>query len=1226
MFSEPFGCSEEACNCGDGGIAHLDAWSDGELEAMHDLDELPYAKKEPWPCFKHPCATAHVKLKTRAPDDPVYVCPGPMRKNFNFLRHLQNRAAKWNGKFQWSAAVNEPVTFSNEKGAEIYFHREQSFPFFPSLPGHWRLKWEGAADDDIFESFETSCDEPPLGIWENKSGQSCIVYSADRSLLEIEEGLSSRQSVTQAVRASPPRAASPSKPMDPATVLGIDVKAALEKLERKREEWTQNEKLAEMELGEDFMEFALGIHAYTLREPSIYAAVNRILNSEERIDTESEEVNAALRFTKFIEEALKQLPSYEPQEGQPYVYRGIRLTFQDFTTRYAVGSVFPWYTLKSASTDPKVMNKFCGSKGGRTLFKITVKSGGSSLKDISTFSAFPEEKELLAPPLTMFQVTASMQQDAENHEGPPLETADLVQLVEIDEAARPKCITDAKTEHSSEKRRSSGMVGDQTRDKEECLKSLKLNREDAKTWKDLGDLGGGRVGVLAYSPAQCYRECLKRDPTNAEAWCLLGELAGGKVGDEEFSAEECFIKSLSLDPKNANAAAAWQGLGDLGGGIVGRCGERMEYKKQECYQRCLEEDERYAEAWKELGKLGGGRVCGKDCTQRECFEYFVELDRGNAEAWQLLGCAGGSEGGKPHTAKDCFLKVLELNPEHSDAWLGLGTQGGGQVGDEVKSVEDCYRKCLALNDKHAKAWHLLGKTLDEGKRNEQDKKIECYGKSLALDPENPEVWKEFGDLGGGEVGEVYRYSKAECYCECLRRNPKVADAWCKLGQLGGGKVGEEGCSAKECFEKSLSLDPNHALAWKMLGDLGGGRVGYHFDDDLGAFKDYSKRECYQRCLEEDEKFAEAWYDLGNLGGGRVNDKDCSQQECYEYAAKLGGLTAAEVWGEGTPHTADLCVATRMTLVLTLCLNPKNADAWLNLGTMGGGQVGKESYSREDCYRKCLELNGENARAWHFLGELGGGTIGGESYTAEECVVKSLELWDGNAKAWYALASLRGGRVNGEFFGWLECYQKCLELDPTFEAAWQDAGYHFCFLGVNGQHYTEEECRAKATELREARERRERRVALVKEDPTKASHWDDLASAGGAVVGGRQYSEEDCRKIAKDLRFFEKSNEMQKIRTPVTARQCLASKPPRRVRRSMVPFVGFAWASWKLTQLTTSSAAKRSSTGGDVLPGARLPPAMPLLRSPAGGMAGGITGMAVVGPSLTSNLARMAWSR
>ena len=38
--------------------------------------------------------------------------------------------------------------------------------------------------------------------------------------------------------------------MEGLEVLGIDVKAALEKLERKREEWTQNEKLAEMELGE----------------------------------------------------------------------------------------------------------------------------------------------------------------------------------------------------------------------------------------------------------------------------------------------------------------------------------------------------------------------------------------------------------------------------------------------------------------------------------------------------------------------------------------------------------------------------------------------------------------------------------------------------------------------------------------------------------------------------------------------------------------------------------------------------------------------------------------------------------------------------------------------------------------------------------------------------------------------------------------------------------------
>ena len=235
------------------------------------------------------------------------------------------------------------------------------------------------------------------------------------------------------------------------------------------------------------MEFALGIHAYTLREPSIYAAVNHILNSEERIDTESEEVKAALRFTKFIDEALEQLPSYEPLDGQPYVYRGIKHSFEDFHSRFAVGTAFPWYTLKSAATDPRVMDKFCGRKGPRTVFEITVRPGDSDLKDISWLSAYPEEKEVLAPPLTMFEVQGSIPRDPENHQGPPLETADLVKLVEIDLFLKQwqKCIRDAEAQLSLNMSCGSGIVGAEECDQEECLQ-----QEEAVAWKDWSHLGG----------------------------------------------------------------------------------------------------------------------------------------------------------------------------------------------------------------------------------------------------------------------------------------------------------------------------------------------------------------------------------------------------------------------------------------------------------------------------------------------------------------------------------------------------------------------------------------------------------------------------------------------------------------------------------------------------------------------------------------------------------------
>ena len=407
------------------------------------------------------------------------------------------------------------------------------------------------------------------------------------------------------------------------------------------------------------MEFALGIHAYTLAEPSIYDAVNAILNdTTERNTTASPKVVAALRFTKFIDEALKQLPSYKPPEGQPYVYRGIRYVHRDFKSRFADGTIFPWYTLKSASTGIEVLDTFCGQTGPRTVFEITVKEEDSSVKDISMFSAFPEEKEVLAPPSTMFKVTGQLRRDPEKQRGRPLETADVVKLEEID---------------GPEKQQSLPVKG----------------------W--VLCLAGRLQWTFCLCKGQEAVTALELNPTIVGAWHTLGVEGGGSVGGVDYDKKTCYVKALHLDP---NYAWSWNNLGVEGGGSVGG----VDYDKKTCYVKALELDPNYAMAWNNLGAEGGGSAGDGNYDKKTCYVKALLLDPKYTHAWHNLGnVGGGSVGGVDYNKKTCYVKILESDPKDTTAWIYLGVEGGGSVEGVDYDKKTCYVKALQLDSKNAMA-------------------------------------------------------------------------------------------------------------------------------------------------------------------------------------------------------------------------------------------------------------------------------------------------------------------------------------------------------------------------------------------------------------------------------------------------------------------------------------------------------------------------------------------
>ena len=71
-------------------------------------------------------------------------------------------------------------------------------------------------------------------------------------------------------------------------------------------------------------------------------------------------------------------------------------------------------------------------------------------------------------------------------------------------------------------------------------------------------------------------------------------------------------------------------------------------------------------------------------------------------------------------------------------------------------------------------------------------------------------------------------------------------------------------------------------------------------------------------------------------------------------------------------------------VEVLRFDVKKADAWFNLGNVGGGKVGDKDYSKKQCYEESLCLDPKKAYAWYHLGYLRGGKVGDKSYSREQC--------------------------------------------------------------------------------------------------------------------------------------------------------------------------------------------------------------------------------------------------
>ena len=131
-----------------------------------------------------------------------------------------------------------------------------------------------------------------------------------------------------------------------------------------------------------------------------------VLNQSLSIDRSNASLKKTRGFLFLLLQALRKLPRFSPAKHT--LYRGIKKHVQtehdpEFPSRqsYAPGAIKTWWTFTSTSEDLNIIKRFVSSNNS-TLFIL---SGDAWGYDISVFSEFPEEKEILLEPERQIKIT-----------------------------------------------------------------------------------------------------------------------------------------------------------------------------------------------------------------------------------------------------------------------------------------------------------------------------------------------------------------------------------------------------------------------------------------------------------------------------------------------------------------------------------------------------------------------------------------------------------------------------------------------------------------------------------------------------------------------------------------------------------------------------------------------------------------------------------------------------
>ncbi|CAF1577622.1 unnamed protein product [Adineta ricciae] len=149
------------------------------------------------------------------------------------------------------------------------------------------------------------------------------------------------------------------------------------------------------------------IYLYTMEggDNSFYRILNEALRSENR-----RALRSWFGFLKLFDTALSKLPAVKTS-----VWRGIS---GNISQQFKRGELLTWWSISSCSVEVDVVQDFLGKNINATLLMIVTKSA----KDVSRYTSFPDEKEVILGPGTQLRVKGNALQHG---------TLQIVHLVEV---------------------------------------------------------------------------------------------------------------------------------------------------------------------------------------------------------------------------------------------------------------------------------------------------------------------------------------------------------------------------------------------------------------------------------------------------------------------------------------------------------------------------------------------------------------------------------------------------------------------------------------------------------------------------------------------------------------------------------------------------------------------------------------------------------------------------
>jgi hypothetical protein len=167
---------------------------------------------------------------------------------------------------------------------------------------------------------------------------------------------------------------------------------------------------------------------------SFYRVLNEALRSENR-----RALRSWFGFLKLFDTALAKLPTV-----QKCVWRGVN---GNISQQFKKGQTVTWWTVSSCSVSLEIVQDFLGSDKNATLFMIEAKKA----KDISGYTSFPDEKEVLLAPGTQLYVESN----ALHHDG----GLHVVHLVEVQSGHEAELSTGMNSMNLSSQTENKGASG-----------------------------------------------------------------------------------------------------------------------------------------------------------------------------------------------------------------------------------------------------------------------------------------------------------------------------------------------------------------------------------------------------------------------------------------------------------------------------------------------------------------------------------------------------------------------------------------------------------------------------------------------------------------------------------------------------------------------------------------------------------------------------------------------